>query len=256
MPLGSVRTALVARLPFETPDPGATGFNASAVKPGHGAAHPMFLLARSSRWSGSAWAFERQGIGSSLSPGGSLGGSQLGARLGFRINDDPARPLAISGRLYAPRDDFDAAEAAAGIEWQPLRQLPVRLLAERRQALGSKGRSAFSLLAHGGISGRRLAGPVLVDGYAQAGVVGARSRDLFADWSLRLGVAVDDRIKIGLGAWGAAQPGIARLDAGPQASVRLPLAGASVTLAADWRFRVAGDASPGSGPALTLSTDF
>lgn len=60
-------------------------------------------------------------------------------------------------------------------------------------------------------------------------------------------------MKAGAGAWGAAQSGVTRLDVGPQASVRFP---ANLTLAADWRFRVAGDAAPASGPTLTLSTDF
>ena len=55
-------------------------------------------------------------------------------------------------------------------------------------------------------------------------------------------------VEIGGGAWGAAQPGAARLDAGPQSSYRLPVRRANLRLAADWRFRVAGDAAPGSGP--------
>jgi hypothetical protein len=32
--------------------------------------------------------------------------------------------------------------------------------------------------------------------------------------------------------------------------------GASLRIEADWRFRVAGSAAPGSGPALTLAVDF
>ena len=63
-------------------------------------------------------------------------------------------------------------------------------------------------------------------------------------------------VELGVGAWGAAQPGAARLDAGPGLAYRLPLRGANVRIEADWRFRLAGDAAPGSGPALTLATDF
>jgi methenyltetrahydromethanopterin cyclohydrolase len=32
--------------------------------------------------------------------------------------------------------------------------------------------------------------------------------------------------------------------------------GAAIRIEAGWRFRVAGAAAPGSGPALTLATDF
>jgi hypothetical protein len=43
---------------------------------------------------------------------------------------------------------------------------------------------------------------------------------------------------------------------GPTATLDLPLAGGSGRLSADWRFRLAGTATPGSGPALTLSAGF
>jgi hypothetical protein len=43
---------------------------------------------------------------------------------------------------------------------------------------------------------------------------------------------------------------------GPHAELRLRLGTANASLSADWRFRVAGNARPGSGPALTLATDF
>lgn len=113
-------------------------------------------------------------------------------------------------------------------------------------------------MAYGGVSDFRVAGPVLLDAYAQAGVVGLRSRDLFADGALQLSLPVDEDsgLRAGAGVWGAAQPGLARLDVGPQASMRLPVAGRSVRVSAEWRFRVAGEAAPRSGPALTLSTDF
>jgi hypothetical protein len=187
-----------------------------------------------------------------------LGGSQAGARLSYRVNADAARPLSLSARLYSPIKDRKAAEAAVGVEWQPLAEVPVRLLAERRQALGRKGRSAFSILAHGGVSALKVVGPVELSAYAQAGIVGLKSRDLFADGSVRLDVPIDDAgtLAIGAGAWGAVQPSASRLDAGPSLSVRLPLQGRNIRISADWRLKVAGDASPGSGPALTIGSDF
>lgn len=209
----------------------------------------------SRRWSLSAWAFVRSGASTPLAAGGLLGGSQAGARLAFRLNADAARPLALSFRLSAPLRRARGAEAALGIDWRPARRLPVHLLAERRQALGREGRSAFAVAAYGGIGDSAL-GPFRIDAYGQAGLVGARSRDPFADGSFRISLPMGDRVRLGAGAWAAAQPGLARLDLGPQAALRLPLAGRAVTVAADWRVRVAGDAEPGSGPTLTVATDF
>jgi hypothetical protein len=93
-----------------------------------------------------------------------------------------------------------------------------------------------------------------LDAYAQAGVVGLRSRDAFFDGSVRLSVPLG-RFELGAGAWAAAQPGVERFDIGPTVSMRLP-AIRNTRLRADWRFRVAGDAAPASGPAVTLATDF
>lgn len=207
------------------------------------------------RWSASAWLLLRKGRGEAVAGGTTLGGSQWGGRLGYRLNSDPARPFAASLRTYAPLDG-GGAEAALGLEWQPLASLPVRLLAERRVALEHGGRNAFSLLAYGGVGGRRVAGPVLLDAYGQAGVVGLRSRDAFVDGALALSVPVRDGVQAGIGVWGAAQPDVSRLDAGPQFSVVLPLAGVNARLSGAWRMRLAGEAAPGSGPALTLGADF
>lgn len=207
------------------------------------------------RWSLSAWSFVRRGDSAPLATGGQLGGSQAGARLTYRLNRDSERSLALSARVSAPLRRPAGAEAALGLDWQPIGQLPIHLLAERRRALGREGRSAFDLTAYGGVSDAAL-GPFRIDAYAQAGMVGARSRDLFGDGSIRLSLPLARNLRLGAGAWAAAQPGLNRLDVGPQAALRLPVAGRSVTIAADWRLRVAGKADPGSGPTLTLSTDF
>lgn len=209
------------------------------------------------RWSISAWAFLRRGGSTPLAAGGVLGGSQAGGRITYRLNRDPERPLALSVRFYTPLETR-GAEAAVGAEWKPLRALPFRLLAERRQALDANGRSAFTLTVLGGASVAPGGGPMRIDAYGQAGMVGLRSRDLFADGSVEAGIAVDRdaRLELGGGIWGAAQPGAARLDAGPRVRLRLPIASASASLAAEWRFRIAGNSAPRSGPALTLATDF
>ena len=259
----TLRAAAAARDPFQAPAPSPLPARSifveaatapltlpTALPPAPGPAAPA-----PRRWWVSAWTFVRQGDSPALAAGGLLGGSQTGARLGYRINRDHRRPLALSARVSAPIRRPAGAEAALGIDWKPSRRLPVHLLAERRQALGEEGRSAFGVTLYGGVSEARV-GPLRADAYAQAGIVGARSRDPFADGSLRLSIPLGDRARLGGGAWAAAQPGTARLDLGPQASVRLPVAGRSVTVAVDWRVRVAGKARPGSGPTLTLATDF
>jgi hypothetical protein len=216
---------------------------------------PALPSAELSRWSASAWLFYRQGGSDApLAPGGTLGGSQAGARFTYALRRYGDSEVAVSARLYAPFDDRRAAEAAVGLDWKPLRAVPVRLLVERRQALGEHGRSAFSLTAYGGFDEARV-GPLRLDAYGQAGVVGARRRDPFADGAARLTLPVGP-LHLGGGAWAAAQPGVSRVDAGPHADLRLRVGRASVALSADWRFRLAGNARPGSGPTLTLSTGF
>ena len=203
-----------------------------------------------SRWSGSGWLLLRDEGGAALAPGGTLGGSQAGARTTYALGGG----FALSGRAYLPLRHIAGAELAAGIDWQPVRSIPVNLIAERRQRLGRDGRSAFALTVYGGAS-RALTPHVRIDAYGQTGMVGLRSRDLFVDGSVRVSRRLGP-VELGAAAWGAAQPGVARLDAGPSLSWRLPVRSAGLRLQADWRFRIAGDAMPRSGPALTLAADF
>jgi hypothetical protein len=267
-PLLAARTVRSRPRPFPPPPfpalaaarSAAPALRRSAVRPfpeppGALPAEPGQVSATARRWSVSAWSFVRTGGSPALADRGLLGASQAGARLAFRLNRDASRPLALSFRLSSPLERAAGAEAALGLDWKPDRRLPVHLLAERRQALGREGRSAFAASLHGGV-GDLPAGPFRIDAFAQAGIVGARSRDRFADGSLRLSLPLGGRVRFGAGAWAAAQPGLARLDLGPQAALRLPVAGRALTVSADWRMRVAGNAEPGSGPTLTLSSDF
>ena len=206
---------------------------------------------RPDRWSGSAWLLARGDLGQpSLAPAGTLGGSQAGGRLMYRLD----RHWSLSARAYLPLRRPAGAEIAAGVDWRPFGSIPISLLAERRQAIGNEGRSAFSLTAYGGFS-TAVRRDFRIEGYGQAGIVGLRSRDLFVDGSLRA-VALLGRIEVGAGAWGAAQPGASRVDMGPSLSYRLPVRRTNLRIQADWRFRVAGEASPASGPALVLAADF
>ena len=72
----------------------------------------------------------------------------------------------------------------------------------------------------------------------------------------RLGPDEGSPLRLGALAVGAAQPGAARVDVGPRLTLRLPQVGEGSRIALDWRQRIAGDARPASGLALTLASDF
>jgi hypothetical protein len=211
------------------------------------------------RLSGSAWAFVRGGgRASTLAPGGQIGGGQAGVRLLYGL--DRTGALSASTRFSGTLGGTAQTEASVGLDWRPLAALPVHLMLERRIAIDHGGRNAWTAGAAGGIYAAPLARHWRLDGYAEAGVVGSQRRDLYADGAVRIGRSVilgqDRSLTLGAGLWGAAQPGAARLDVGPSAVLRLPVAKQSIAVALDWRQRVAGSARPGSGAALTVATDF
>lgn len=225
------------------------------------AAAPVLATdAAPSRLSGGVYLYRRaEGGAPALATGGQLGGSQAGARVAWALGPAGPTRVALAARLSTPLEDARGAEAAAGVDVHPLPGRPLRISVERRIDLGGAGRDAWSAYAAGGFW-KPLGGGLVADGYAQAGVVGARRRDLFADGAIRLGARRElgggRALTLGGGAWGAAQPRVARLDIGPRAAVSLPVGRTAVTAAAEWRMRVAGDARPGSGLALTVASDF
>lgn len=215
------------------------------------AAQPDRLMALPSRWSASAWLAARAGTGLGAAPGGSqLGGGQAGARVAYMLF--PEQRVAAVGRVVAPLRG-KGAEASFGIEWQPGRA-PLRLVAEHRFGLdGTKGGPGIGAIT--GYDGA-VAHGFRLESYGQAGAIRRARTEPYADGALRITRAVEGRLALGAGAWGAAQRDAARLDIGPSATLALPVGGQNVRLALDWRQRVAGDARPGSGLALTLGSDF
>jgi hypothetical protein len=200
----------------------------------------------------SAWALLRGRPGATtLASGSTLGGSQAGARLTYAF--DPR--IAASLRSSSPVGGSSGGEAAAGVRLTPFPSLPVSLTAERRQAIGryGTGRNAFAMFLEGGVYQKPLGWDLMLDGYAQAGVVGVRSRDLFADGGFTVSRPLFGRFSAGLGAWGGYQPGLYRFDAGPRLSMKVR---PNVSVHLDWLQRIAGAAEPGSGPAVTLGADF
>jgi len=200
----------------------------------------------------SSWALLRGAPSpGALATGGTLGGSQAGARLTYAFN----RWVSASLRTTSPVGGSRGAEIAAGARLIPFRSLPIAITAERRQSISpyGGGRSAFALFAEGGLYHQPMPWDFSLDAYLQAGVVGLKSRDLFVDGSFAFTRPVWGRISAGFGVWGGAQPGLYRVDAGPRISVRIRN---NIYAHADWRQKLVGNAQPASGPALTLAADF
>jgi len=239
------------------------------ARAGRAAAMPSFDAPgppRLDRWSLSSWALMRQERASvpgatstvpALAAGGQLGGSQGGVRLGYRFNPHLGVNLRFSAPIPAPgaAQSRVNGEAALGVAWQPLSAVPVRLMAERRQRVGGPegGRNAFAFLAEGGVYDRPLPLGFKLDGYGQSGIVSVRRRDWFVDGAVTASRPLLGRYSAGLGVWGGAQRGLARLDVGPRVSMRL-LPGIKAHV--DYRWQALGKARPGSGYAVTVAGDF
>lgn len=203
----------------------------------------------------SSWALLRSQqagvVGSqSLASGGQLGASQAGARLIYNLN----RQLAFAARVSSPVGKR-GGELAAGIRVHPLVSIPVWVTAERRQMVGryGGGRNDFALYAEGGVYEMPLPWRFSLDSYFQGGVVGIKTHDLFFDGAFTATRPLFRNISAGFGVWGGIQPGLSRVDAGPRITMRVRK---NLKVHLDWRQKLAGNARPGSGPALTLAGDF
>lgn len=213
---------------------------------------PETLAALPDRWSASAWVVIRPGTGLGAAPGGSqIGGGQAGLVLNRMLV--PAARVSAFARIAAPLRG-KGAEAAIGVQWQP-GKAPIRVVAEQRFGLdGARGGTGLGLV--GGVDSA-VPADFRLEAYGQAGAIRRARLEPYADGAVRATrtVATIGRAKLalGAGAWGAAQRDAARLDIGPSATLTLP---ANLRVSLDWRQRIAGDARPGSGLALTLGGDF
>lgn len=218
---------------------------------------------RASRWSADAWLMWREDTTTPITSGRpSYGRSQAGAVVRFDLaaasRQRPQAYLRGAMALQGAREE----EAALGLSARPLAALPVRIAGEVRagnRAGGTAVRPAAYMVSE--LPVQRLPAGFAAEAYVQAGYVGGRDSTAFVDGQARVDRAVAGNadgfdLRAGAGAWGGAQKDGARLDVGPSASLTVRLGDARARLAADYRFRVAGDAEPASGPALTLSAGF
>lgn len=208
-----------------------------------------------SRWAASAWLLTRGGANGTLT-GGQLGASQAGLRMTYLL--DERRRVALAARIATPLRGR-GTEAAIGLDWQPT-AAPVHLVLEQRVGLDG-ARGGPTALAIAGLNPTPIAAGFRLEAYAQGGVILRDGKaEGFGDGAARLARPVATlggaTLDLGLGAWAAGQRGAARVDAGPTLGVALPVAGRSVRVSLDWRQRVAGDARPGSGVALSVGSDF
>jgi hypothetical protein len=215
---------------------------------------PPLPVSSPSRLSASAWLIARPG-GAAVPFAGQLGGSQAGVRVLYALG--AARRLSLAGRISTPLGRGQR-EAAIGFDWRPF-DAPVHLFAEQRFALG-KGRGGPTAGVIAGLDPTPVGLGLRLEGYGQAGVIARHGAEGFADGALRLGRPVarvaDVSLDLGVGAWGGVQRGVRRLDLGPAVTFAVPLGKRPLRLSVEWRQRVAGNARPGSGPALTLGRDF
>lgn len=178
----------------------------------------------------------------------------MGARLLIPV-DVVADGLSVSLRLSAATFSKEGREAAVGLDLARPFGLPLSFLAEERFPIEKGGRPRPAFLVVGGLYDHAIFQGILAEGYAQGGSVGITHRLLFADGHLTLTTPfgkAPHSPRLGLGIWGGAQPGLARLDLGP--TLIFPTKSARISL--DWRFRIAGTARPASGPSLSIGKDF
>jgi hypothetical protein len=224
-----------------------------------------FVAPRSqvSRWSGDAWLLVRKDSAAPLSVGRPVyGRSQAGAVLRYRLAPSSGhRPLLYTRATRALAGEREG-EVAAGLAARPVPAVPVSVSAELRvhdSEAGLEVRPAVFAVTE--LPPVHLAAGFRAEAYAQAGYVGGTFATAFVDGQARvdrhlahLGDGAD--LRAGAAVWGGAQKHAERLDVGPSVAASFRIGEANSRLALDYRFRVAGNAEPSSGPALTFSAGF
>lgn len=198
-----------------------------------------------------------------LAAAAQYGGSQSGIAGTYRIGGGENSDLSILARITVTPQNSGDRELAAGLSWQPSRKIPVKLIAEYRARTPARDAAAIYITA--AVPDTALPGKFRLNGFGQTGIVqsfpaAGGERTAFLDAGLRaersLIASRPLTLTAGAGAWAGGQRGSQRLDIGPAVSLAARIGGQTARLNADWRFRIGGNANPGNGPALTLSTGF
>ena len=215
-------------------------------------------------WRVDAWLMLRGGGTAALTGGArpaSFGASQVGAVIAYRLAPSSKNHPMLYVRASKALVIAGETEAALGMRAKPVGSLPVMVHVELR-AIERAGRVHLrpAAFVSADINNARMPLGFETSGYAQAGYVAGDFTTAFADGRIDLtrDVADDDSMSLraGAGAWGGAQRDAARVDIGPTLKLDFGLGDGQARLAADYRFRVAGNAAPSSGAAITLSAGF
>ncbi len=220
--------------------------------------------ARADRWSLDTWLFWREGSDRTLAAAGrvpSYGASQTAGVLRYRIAPNNRHDPRAYFRAYRALIDDGEGELASGVSARPVAQIPARthfeLRATRFENDWEIRPAAFATTE---LAPLDLPGKASAEIYLQGGYVGGKNNTAFADGQVHVlrEVANFDlgRMSLGGALWGGAQEGAERLDIGPSARLDLKIGSAPARVSLDWRERVAGEAMPNSGAALTLSARF
>ncbi len=208
-----------------------------------------------------AYSFLRSGSDKTgtLAPAPQYGGGQSGAIITYKMT----RHAALIGRVSLAHKGSNPAEFAAGLRIKPVQSIPISFTAERRFRANSPDVTA--LYAAGSREDMKLPAGLSARAYAQAGVIFGPQSGHFYDTGIRIDRPVikvaDTLINVGIGSWAGGQragndPSAGRIDIGPALRTKVNLGPAPLHISADWRFRVAGNAQPKNGPAITISTGF
>ncbi len=220
------------------------------------------------RWTFDQWLLMRAGSGvAATAPGAaSYGASQAGAIARFRLGSgkphDSFGYVRTSLAIDAPDND---RELAVGLGLRPMRRVPLRVMAEVRvyDSSNSQMRLRPVVTVVTELPWQNLPAGFLAEVYGQAGYAGGVGPTAFfdaqavVDRSVTDVVGVKREVRLGAGVWAGGQKGAVRLDVGPRVTLPLDLGdGVASRIALDWRLRVAGNANPASGPALTVASSF
>ncbi len=219
------------------------------------------LPASNVRATGSFWLLARKG-GTSFAGGraGAIGDSQMGMRLVMPVVElGNTVSAGLSVRASTPIRG-DGQELAIGISLKRSKRLAMELIAETRFQLNSNQADNLALIAVTGVSELPLGSGFHLDAFGQAGVVGPNQSTLFIGGNASIHKEVSSAsgvsLNLGMGAWSDAQNGAERLDVGPELSLKFRNAKMPVRVSLQWRQRILGNASPNSGAALVLASDF
>lgn len=223
----------------------------------------------SSAFSGYFWLFARQGSGPkrlrSTSPASQFsvaqyGASQAGAILTYRMLGDNSRNISTFARASTALSSSGQEELAIGIKTKPLSDLPLSFFAEQRFGAGGNSNRGTVFYLAGGTGPDMVLPEINLETYGQVGYVFGRDNSHFFDASAALQKQVVERgghrITAGAGVWASGQEGATRVDIGPRVKFHVPVGQADMQVSVDWRERIGGNAHPGSGASVTLSTGF